>query len=231
MRRLVYVPIIHSETDLGSLAGRVREAYAARFGADAWERHARAIEEMWRGIRERIFSMGLEYSRVRIYQDGLPACGPVGPACGAEASIVKDLAGRGSLNHQLVAHLMDLGATLVGTEDPRLLLREYEEMKRRMEGARGARTPVAGRASLLGGGDTLVERDRFIARRIGSTLGDGETGVLFMGLAHHVERFLPGDMKIDLLIHRLPFGAESGNAGGTAGRRHSRRSDAADPRG
>ena len=111
MRRIVYVPIVHAEADLGSLADRVRGVYVARFGRQAWERHQRAIEEMWRGITERILSMGLDYARVKVYQDGLPVCG-------AEETIVRDLARLGSRNHQLVARLMDLGATLVGTEDP-----------------------------------------------------------------------------------------------------------------
>lgn len=216
MRNLIYVPIIHAETDLGSLAGSVRKVHVARFGKDAWERHVRAIEEIWKGIQVRVLSMGLEYTRVKVYQDGLPVCG-------AEEAIVRDLARSGSPNHQLVSYMLDLGATLVGTEDPRLLVRQYHEMKAAITGRQGARPPDGGRG-------TLKERDRFVAERIRTTLCEGETGVLFMGLAHQVDRLLAGDTRMPIAVFRLPtsklalpVGTEGDHRGSAAGRgRHGR---------
>ena len=201
MRGLIYVPIVHTELDMGSLAGPVERAYRARYGAAKWDEHVRAIREMWRGIEERIGALKISLARVKVYQDGLPVCGK-------EEQIVRDLASRGSLNHQLVAQLMDRGARLVGTESPELLLREYELVKSQLEaGVKAESTAEAGRSKR----DTLAtlhERDRFIARRIEETLGDGETGILFMGLAHEVHRYLPGGIRVQFLIHRLPFGKD-----------------------
>ncbi len=230
MRRLIYVPIIHAETDLGSLAGSVRKAHVARFGKDAWDRHVRAIEQVWKGIQVRVLSLGLEYTRVKVYQDGLPVCGLAGPAwqsqpgrasllvagCWAEEAIVRDLARGGSPNHQLVSYMLDLGATLVGTEDPRLLVRQYHEMKAALTGRQGARTPDGGRG-------TLEERDRFVAERIRTTLREGETGILFMGLAHQVDRLLAGDTRMPIAVFRLPIGTDGDHRGSAAGRgRHGR---------
>jgi signal transduction histidine kinase len=56
---------------------------------------------------------------VRLYQDGLPVCG-------REEEIVRDLAGSGSQNHQILLELIARGARLTGSESPSLLLEEYE---------------------------------------------------------------------------------------------------------
>ena len=45
-------------------------------------------------------------------------------------------------------------------------------------------------------GTLLEERDAYIAGRIDSTLAEGETGLLFMGMAHKVVRRLPRDVTV-----------------------------------
>jgi len=47
----------------------------------------------------------------------------------------------------------------------------------------------------------LAKRDAFIAQRINQTLGEGEFGILFVGLLHNVHRGLLPD--IELVV---PFG-------------------------
>jgi hypothetical protein len=51
----------------------------------------------------------------------------------------------------------------------------------------------------------LRQRDEYIARRIDETLQADETGVLFMGMIHQVDRYLPKNILVKFLIHRLPF--------------------------
>jgi len=185
---------------MGSLAGPVEQVYRTRYGAAKWEEHVRTIREMWRGIEERIGALKIGWARVKVYQDGLPVCGK-------EEQIVRDLAKCGSLNHQLVAQLMDRGARLVGTESPALLLREYQLVKSQLEAGTQESAAEAGRAKQTAL-TTLHERDRFIARRIEATLADEETGILFLGLAHEVHRYLCGNIRVQFLIHRLPFGKD-----------------------
>ena len=181
---------------MGSLGGRAAQVYRARFGAAKWKEHVRGVGGLWRGIQERLVSLKLDFSRLRLYQDGLPVCGK-------EAEIVRDLAARGSPNHQLIAGLMDLGARLEGTEDVELLLREYELAKCQLAQVHGR---AAGGGQAVEDAQTILrERDYFIARRIGETLGGNETGLLFLGLAHEVPSYLPQDIAVQFLIHRLPF--------------------------
>jgi hypothetical protein len=122
--------------------------------------------------------------------------------------IVRDLASRGSKNHQLVVLLVEKGATLEGTEDAALLLEEYnyikaisqpnflvkkfgkseEEIKRALEEYREKSRTL------------LQKRDDFIAARIDSTLKDGEVGILFIGVMHEVEKKLPDDIQVNHLV-------------------------------
>ena len=118
-RRLIWVPIIHTQADLGSLSDSVRQLYVRRIGQAKWDQHIQAVYEVWAAIRETIEDMDLDYGQVRLYQDGLPWCGH-------EIEIVTDLARAGSQNHQFLVHLMNQGARLLGTESPELLIEEYE---------------------------------------------------------------------------------------------------------
>ena len=185
---------------MGSLAERFKEAYVARHGQGSWDEHVAAIHELWKGISERVRARKLDPKSLFIYQDGLPICGK-------EEEIVRDVARQGSPNHRLVALLVDQGAHLMGTESPELLIAEYHQVARAATSAEGeleSRTEKSRSTAA----SLLEARDRFIAGRIDSTLPEGSTGLLFLGLAHGVHRYLPASIQVEFLIHRLPFDKE-----------------------
>jgi hypothetical protein len=190
VKRVIAIPVIHTLADLGSLAESVRAQYLRDFGAAVWEQRQHAVQRLWEAISRAVDALQLDYTQVRIYQDGLPLCGK-------EEQIVRELAGAGSLNHQLVLKLLGRGAVLVGSEDPHLLLREYH-LQRRELGApaadKQASPPLPGEAAEL-----LAERDRFIARRIAATLQEGETGLLFLGAAHRLDAIRDCGLEVTTL--------------------------------
>ena len=121
-RRLIWVPIIHTQADLGSVSGAVKALYARKIGLKGWNRRVATIDDLWRRTREEIQSAlggDMDYRTVRLYQDGLPNCG-------YEFRIVRDMIEAGSMNHRLLLELMEKGARLMGTESPELLIEEYE---------------------------------------------------------------------------------------------------------
>jgi len=190
MKRVVFIPVIHNVSDLGSLAESVRAHYLEHFGPAVWQRREQAVARLWDAIRGAIDALDLDYARVRVYQDGLPVCGK-------EEQIVRELAGAGSLNHQLVLELVGKGAILVGTEDPRMLIREYQLQRRLMDPAAApasSPSPSPGEAA-----DLLVARDHFIAQRIAATLQDGETGLLFLGAAHRLDALRSLAIEVETL--------------------------------
>lgn len=192
MRTLVVIPIVHTEQDMGSLLEQTKQAYISRFGHDKWVEHLKSIDDVWLGIHQMIKSLELPYAGVRLYQDGLPVCGK-------EEDIVKDVAAQGSKNHHLLLELMAQGAQLMGTEDPGLLLQEYQFH----QAAAGHTDSEQQRQREEQSRKLLWKRDRFIASRVNATLRAGEIGLLFLGLAHSVEVLLDADILVRQLLPSL----------------------------
>ena len=192
MRTLIKIPIIHTAPDMGSLREKTEQEYLGRFGEEKWREHLSSIDAIWDGIRQTLISLELPCAVVRLYQDGLPVCGK-------EAEIVHEVASQGSKNHRLLLELMAQGARLLGTEDPRLLLQEYQLHQLKPDAA-DARFD---QARLEQARKLLVERDRFIAERINQTLLPDEIGLLFLGLSHQVEALLAPDILVRNLLPSL----------------------------
>lgn len=188
-RPLIWVPIIHTPSDLGSVGEAFQQLYVRRTSDEEWDRHIRTVDDAWERIRRAIEQMHLDHGVLRVYQDGLPQCGH-------ELDIVKELAAAGSQNHQILLDLAARGATIIGTESPALLLEEYELVQRSL--ARLATDEVDGDAPKQQIRDKLVleKRDRFIAGRINETLKVGKVGLIFLGLLHALEPFLPPDIEL-----------------------------------
>jgi hypothetical protein len=188
-RRLIWIPIIHSHSDLGSVGEYFRQLYVRRTSHEDWDRHIQTVDDAWDRIGRAIDRMDLDYRAVRVYQDGLPRCGH-------ELDIVKDLAASGSRNHAILLELVARGATLVGTESPALLLEEYELAQQLL--MRLAENDAVGPTGQHQEFSALVlkRRDRFIAGRVDETLTTREVGLIFLGLLHTLERFLQPDIEM-----------------------------------
>ena len=191
-RQLIHVPILHCPADMGTLRGGLAAVYVEQFGRRRWEEHLALIDKFWQSVRTGLDELDLDYNTVDLYQDGLPVCGK-------ELQIVKETAAKGSDNYQLLMELVTKGATLIGTEDPKLLLQEYRSLK---EGLATKLSDDRVAASANDGGhaaELLAKRDAYIARRIGETLFPWRTGILFLGMMHKVQPHLPGDILITRL--------------------------------
>ena len=191
-RPLIWVPIVHTQADLGSIRQPIEALYTRRVGREQWHRHVETVGKLWRAIRQAIELLDLDYRRVRLYQDGLPDCGK-------ELAIVRDLARAGSQNHQLLLDLVEKGAHLTGTESPRLLMEEYAVLRQMLESLDGERAGVLAQRHRERSAAILKERDRYIARRISGTLRPQETGLIFLGMLHSLEGLLPASIRLTVL--------------------------------
>jgi hypothetical protein len=185
-RILVYIPIIHTAADMGTLAPSIQGKKLSMLGRRGLARNAAMVEKMWQEIEGVASRLPVVPGTVRIYQDGLPICPH-------EQEIVSELAGSGSRNHRLLLELQSRGARVMGTESPELLVEEYQLAKASL--ASGVTAEDDSRQRQLR--DTVLDkRDRFIADRINVTLGDGETGILFLGMLHSLAQFLDSDIRV-----------------------------------
>lgn len=200
MRRLIHVPIVHSQADLGPIQESVRQAYIEKGGEEAWKASRAALAEFWNAMEIAMDRLPIDSTKLRLYQDGLPVCG-------LEEKIVRDLAQQGGANYRILLKLAERGAKIEGTEDPDLLLKEYQLIMTDLPAGAGrgnAGTNKPESAEVFR--DLLDRRDRFIAQRIDKTLQAGETGILFLGALHRATAMLPDTIQVISLSEFLRAG-------------------------
>ncbi|MEY3787057.1 MAG: hypothetical protein RLZ75_1264, partial [Pseudomonadota bacterium] len=147
------------------------------------KKYLEAVKHFWEIVATTIESLELDYSNLKLYQDGLPVCGK-------EKEIVAEVAESGSENHRLLQILNRKGAVIMGTESPELLVKEHELMMQMLKSVDSTETSLSAAQTLLN------QRDEYIAQRIDETLQDNEMGILFLGLMHTIETRLAKDIFV-----------------------------------
>ena len=190
MRNLIYIPIIHSGADMGSMAAEISKKGSQELGKDFWEYHISTVEKYWEVISKYCNSICFDNKTFKIYQDGMIADGEIAN------KIVSDSVKAGSKNYEIISGLVNRSAILMRTEDLSMVKKELEILKTLptsgaliMKIIRLVRFKIT-RSKLL------KARDKFIASRIASTLGEDETGILFIGAFHDVLKYLPKDIWV-----------------------------------
>ena len=200
IKSLIYVPVLHTRKEAGEILLSLKEG-EAKVSADTQSaEQEKSVREMWDGIQEKIQKINISYISLRIYQDAMPVCG-------REREIALKLAQNGSRNHELILDLVKKGAKLEGTEDPNLLIKEYDNLSQLISKASVSTQNYRDSLSEYKekGAKLMKQRDTFIAERIKSTLKEGETPLVFMGVRHELEKLLQSSFAINYIIYRLPF--------------------------
>ncbi len=180
-RTLIHIPIAHSREDMGSLGHSLPadEAYRQR------------VAVFWSEVAQRVKALGLPWTKVHIYQDGLP---------NADDQILRKILSEvNSPNYELLRWLVAQGATLVGTESPDLLKEEFAHVQAVLTATSAAARGRARRAYARRAANLLAARDGYIAGRIAATLPAGGIGLLFLGRAHRVAEHVPRDIGLRTL--------------------------------
>lgn len=184
-RQLIIIPSAHTYADMGTLRDRIPhdEGYEA------------AVTKYWAEVFRYLHGLGKKVTHVKVYQDGLP-----NTSIDLIGKIIDETKGA---NYEILRWLRQQGANILGTEDPNLLKEEYQSLHAITASQNDlAKVEYLKKSSLI-----LEERDDYIARRIKNTLHNGETGILFIGVAHNVGQLLPEDMQIsepEKITHFLP---------------------------
>jgi len=188
MKKLLYVPVIHMEPDLGSLATDVSSLSSKVCGEERWNKHRQAVSDFWDSITT--FLLSLDDTNLKIYQDGLMADGELG------LKIIEEGAKQGSKNHKVVLELIRRGGEIRKTEDASLLKEEYEHIIKLSQSKSFVQIGLAYLQYKMRKARLTEERDRFIAERINETLKNGETALLFLGAYHDIRPLLSKDIMV-----------------------------------
>ena len=191
MRKLLYVPVIHVDSDLGSIAPAIDKRSTQICGRERWERHKQTVSTFWDNI-EKYFKKQ-DAGKLKIYQDGLMADGELG------LKIIKEGAQKGSRNYRIVLDLIRRGGEIRKTEDIALLREEYNRILKLAQ-SKSLWERTAAYIGYRFHKDKLMDkRDSFIADTINQTLKAEEMGVLFIGAYHDVLSFLAKDVSVEEL--------------------------------
>lgn len=187
MRTLYYVPMIHSDKELGDLGRIIKTVREKIYGKSASDHDEKAIENLWEPIRLWIHQTIKDARGLVIYQDGIPT--------GSREKVYQ------LFNLVLAEHpesplfrftkeLIEMGAVLEGTGDINLLVKRiavYREIYQAAEKCRNLSDIQNFIVKKVEEQDELIlQADRFIAKRINETLPEGGRGILFMGYRHRV---------------------------------------------
>ncbi|KAF0247555.1 MAG: hypothetical protein FD167_3046 [bacterium] len=189
IRTLLYIPIIHTQADMGTFREKIKQAKIKKLGQQQFKDSASLVDKLWTNIEHAINDLPSPYRKVRVYQDGLPICG-------RELEIVTELAQAGNRNHILLLEMKKKGAAIMGTESPDLLVEEYQLIKQifgEKKPQEITRFQTYQKSLSL---SILKKRDEFIANQINNTLCSGEMGILFIGMLHSLVDKLNEDIRV-----------------------------------
>lgn len=188
MRKLLYIPILHSAADLGSIGSDVESRGTELIGPQRWEEHLKTINMFWDCIES--YFHGLGVTGFKIFQDGCAADGEIGQ------KIVNAAAAKGSRNYAIIRDLISKGAKIMKTEDISLVKKEATYISNLAKSKNLIEKLAAYLKYKSSKGKLLKERDAYIAKTINKSLEEGETGVLFLGAFHNVVPKLARDIKV-----------------------------------
>ncbi len=196
-RSVRVVPVIHVPGDLGSLGRRVH------LNPEVED----SIVRYWNRVSTYVQSLPIDFSKLWVYQDGLPDGSDDDIACIFNSPLSR------TPNYDLLRRLESRGAHIVGTEDKGLLLKELSLAMAEQNALAKLQTQIGqGILSESEENRYVAEYDaacvmakqryeeetpmlskkrlEYIVQRIHSTLPQGGTGLLFLGLAHDIEGLL-----------------------------------------
>lgn len=196
MRKLVYIRIVHTAADMGSLSKKLQEEIISRIGKDKWEENQKRILKFWDELEKELLELKLDLEHTKVYQDGLPAEGEIG------MKIVHTAAKLGSQNYRLIEKLVEKGAQIIATESPGLLIEERNLLMDMYNSPNLEEREKAKRRYEVRKEGLLLERDKYIASRINSTLRSGENGILLIGAEHNAIPWIDKDIEVIDLVKR-----------------------------
>lgn len=178
-RCLIFIPILHTAADMMSLRSSIpRDKQDEDLAAARWGSIFRYLKHWPSPV----------INRLQVYQDGLPNT--------SEDDINTIFKQAKSINYDVLRWLRANGATIVGTENPSLMMEEYQHRIAMFHAPDEESWATAALMYFNRRGQLLKDRDGYIAQRIDQTLLPAGVGLLFIGLGHNIKPLLADKMRL-----------------------------------
>jgi hypothetical protein len=120
MRTLIYVPIIHSVADMGTLGEELKRKSVSVLGENLSQKHTDTVNGYWEAIESSFENIDLSFKGTKLYQDGMFVDGEIA------MKLIGNGIKSGSKNSVIISNLISQGAILVKTEDFNMVKDEYD---------------------------------------------------------------------------------------------------------
>jgi len=192
MRKLLYIPIVHNQADLGSLSLELMNEGEKKYGVSEWSKHIEEVQKSWDRVEIEINKKleNISPNKIRIYQDGLPDNGDIG------MKIVDEVSRNGSKNYQIISNLIKSGAILEVAENKDLLFQEYNLITDIIKSETQDEKLKAYLLYQEMSEKLLNDRDAFISNKINTSLNVDEIGIAFFGVGHSIVDKINDDILI-----------------------------------
>jgi hypothetical protein len=166
MRTIFIIPKMFTEEELRRVASELPDDFAQK------------QKEFWEYVRDRL---NTQRNVRKLYYDSLVI---------SEREKALELIRQNHAEcYNLVEQFVQAGATLEATEDPILIQEALSWASMLHEG----KTDFATQEMLV---KNMIDRDKYIARRISESLKQEESGILFLAPARRIDEYLPSDMRV-----------------------------------
>ncbi len=175
---------------MGSLGNEISKKGSSELGEKIWQTHLNTVNGFWEAIQHYFETTKLYIKGIKLYQDGMFAEGEM------SMKIIEESTKAGSINFEIVAKLINLGAILIRTEDFKMVKDEYDFLQSIIQAKSAFKKLIHALKYKIYKPQFLIRRDKFIAGRIDETLLANETGILFIGAYHNIIKRLPKDITV-----------------------------------
>ncbi len=190
MRTLIYVPIIHSVADMGTLGEELKRKSVSVLGEKLSQKHTDTVNGYWEAIEYSFENIDFSFKGTKLYQDGMFVDGEIA------MKLIGNGVKSGSKNSDIVSNLISQGAILVKTEDFNMVKDEYDGLQLILKSKSNIKKLIQLVRHKILKPILLRRRDKFIAATIDKTLEKDETGIIFIGAYHNVIKRLPKDIRV-----------------------------------
>jgi hypothetical protein len=175
---------------MGTLGAELRRKSASGVGETKWQKHTDTVNGYWDAIESYFENIDRYIPGIKIYQDGMFVDGEMA------MKIIEEGIKSGSKNSEIVSKLIGRGAILIKTEDFKMVKDEYDGLQSILKSKTNIKKLFLLLRYKISKPIFLKRRDKFIATTIDITLGENETGILFIGAYHNIMKRLSKDITV-----------------------------------
>jgi len=190
MRTLIYVPIVPSLEEMGSLENESKCKSRASDGDNYWQMYTNTVNGYWNAIGSYFENISCYIPGAKIYLDALFFGG------NTSFKFLDQGIKSGNKKSEIVSKLIDQGAILVKTEEFKMSKDEDIEFQNTLISKSIIQRLILRLRRRFSKSIYLKKRDLYVAKTIDETLNQKDTGILFIGVYNKVMNRLAKDITI-----------------------------------